>query len=149
MSGDGRRLDGGRPGRLMTVLYWFVALEFLVGAVTKYLPGETPFGPPYAMKFVEWGYPAWMRFVVGALEFLGAVLLVVPSRRARFLGATVLVFVLTGATTTHIVNHDTWSESVSAPVHLVIMGILALVNWPARWQDVLPDRVRPARPSDV
>jgi hypothetical protein len=53
-------------------------------------------------RLVDWGYPSWMRFVVGALEGLSAILLVIPSRRTRFLGATTLVFVLTGAVTTHI-----------------------------------------------
>ncbi|MGW5779100.1 DoxX family protein [Streptomyces sp. NPDC003863] len=84
-----------------------------------------------------WGYPAWMRFVVGALEGVAAVLLVIPERRARFLGATTLMFVLTGATTTHIVNHDPAVESWAAPTHLFIMGILALANWPADWRDLL------------
>jgi uncharacterized membrane protein YphA (DoxX/SURF4 family) len=135
------------PRRLMTGLYAFLALEFTLGAITKYLPGETFFGPPYAVKFVEWGYPSWMRFVVGGLELLGAVLLVIPSRRTRFLGATTLVFVLTGAVTTHIVNHDPWGESFAAPTHLVVTGILALANWPADWRDVLRVPTGPPYPS--
>ncbi|WP_216822260.1 DoxX family protein [Streptomyces aureus] len=123
--------------RLMTGLYWFMALEFALGAVTKFWPGDTVFSAAYSVKFVDWGYPAWMRFVVGALEGVAAVLLVIPDRRARFLGATTLMFVLTGAATTHIVNHDPAVESWAAPAHLVIMGILALVNWPADWRDLL------------
>jgi hypothetical protein len=52
--------------RLMTGLYWFLALEFALGAVTKYWPGDTIFSSAYSAKFVDWGYPSWMRFVVGA-----------------------------------------------------------------------------------
>jgi hypothetical protein len=126
-----------RPRHLVTALYWFLACEFAVGAVTKFMPGETFFGPPYSVKFVEWGYPSWMRFVVGGLELFSAALLLIPSRRARFLGATTLVFVLTGAVTTHIVNHDPWAESFAAPAHLVVTGALALATWPADWRDVL------------
>ena len=132
------------PRQLMTSLYVLLALEFTVGAITKFLPGETLFGPPYSEKFVEWGYPSWMRFVVGALELVSAILLVIPRRRTRFLGATTLVFVLTGAVTTHIVNHDGWGESIAAPTHLVIAGVLALANWPADWRDLLPASIRPA-----
>ncbi|MGW1927429.1 DoxX family protein [Streptomyces massasporeus] len=68
--------------RLMTGLYWFLALEFALGAVTKFWPGDTMFSSAYATKFVDWGYPPWMRFVVGALEGIAAVLLVIsrPSR---------------------------------------------------------------------
>ncbi|MEV7279849.1 DoxX family protein [Streptomyces sp. NPDC093111] len=85
-----------------------------------------------------------MRFVVGALEGAAAVLLVIPDRRARFLAATTLMFVLTGAATTHIVKHDPAVESWAAPTHLVIMGILALANWPVDWRDLLRAPKAPA-----
>ncbi|WP_018349209.1 DoxX family protein [Longispora albida] len=123
--------------RLMTGLYWFLALEFMLGAVTKFWPGDTIFSSAYSVKFAEWGYPAWMRFVVGALEGIAAILLVIPNKRTRFVAATTLMFVLTGAATTHMVNHDPAVESWAAPAHLVIMGILALANWPATWRDLL------------
>ncbi|MFE5941932.1 DoxX family protein [Streptomyces sp. NPDC056480] len=129
--------------RLMTGLYWFLALEFALGAVTKFWPGDTMFSSAYSTKFVDWGYPPWMRFVVGALEGIAAVLLVIPDRRARFVGATTLAFVLTGAATTHIVNHDPAMESWAAPAHLLIMGILALANWPADWRDLLRSPTAP------
>ncbi|MFB4289491.1 DoxX family protein [Nonomuraea sp. ATR24] len=133
------------PKHLKTALYWFIALQFALGAVTKYWPGDTIFGPAYSVKFADWGYPSWMRFVVGALEGVAAVLLVIPGRRTRFLGATVLMFVLTGAVTTHIVNHDPAVESWAAPTHLVIMGVIALVNWPAHWRAAAPQVAGPAR----
>ncbi|GAA4062043.1 DoxX family protein [Nonomuraea soli] len=120
-----------------TVVYWIVAAEFLLGAVTKYWPGVGPFGQDYAVRFADWGYPPWFRFAVGALELACAVLLVIPRRRARFLGAAGLVFVLTGAVTTHIVSHDPVQESLSAPIHLVVAGVIALLNWPAQWQRLL------------
>ncbi|MFJ5073035.1 DoxX family protein [Streptomyces sp. NPDC088553] len=123
--------------RLMTGLYWFLALEFTLGAVTKFWPGDTVFSSAYSTKFADWGYPPWMRFAVGALEGVAAFLLVIPDRRTRFLGATTLMFVLTGAVTTHIVNDDPAIESWAAPTHLFIMGVLALANWPADWRDLL------------
>lgn len=138
--------------RLKTGLYWFMALQFALGAVTKYWPGDTVFSTAYSVKFVDWGYPSWMRFVVGALEGVAAVLLVIPHRRTRFLGATTLMFVLTGAVTTHIVNHDPAVESWAAPTHLLIMGVLALANWPADWRHLLRAPTAPAvrtpRPSN-
>jgi hypothetical protein len=121
----------------MTGLYWFLALEFALGAITKFWPGETFVGPAYSKTFVEWGYPSWMPLVVGALEGLSAILLVIPSSRTRFLGATILMFVLTGAVTTHIVNHHELLASWAAPTQLVITGVIALVNWPADWRDIL------------
>lgn len=130
------------PKRLMTILYWFLALEFALGAVTKYWPGDTFLSTAYSVKFHDWGYPVWMRFAVGALEGAAAVLLVIPDRRTRFAASVTLMFVLTGAATTHIINHDPLVESWAAPTLLVVTGILALVNWPADWRDVL--RARPA-----
>lgn len=145
------RKEQNRSKRLTTGLYWFLAFEFALGAVAKYWPGDTIFSSAYAAKFVDWGYPSWMRFVVGAVEGVAAVLLVVPNRRTRFLGATTLVFVLTGAVTTHIVNQDPAMESWAAPTHLVIMGILALANWPADWRDLLraftPPKARTPHPT--
>lgn len=123
--------------RVVTAVYWIVAAEFLLGAITKFWPGTGPFGQDYAVKFVDWGYPSSFRFVVGALELAFAVLLVIPRRRARFLGAAGLVFVLTGAVTTHIVNHDPLGESLSAPIHLLITAVIALLNWPDQWQRLL------------
>lgn len=66
--------------RACTALCWLLAIAFLMGAVTTFWPGETFFGPPYSEKFVDWGYPSWFRFVVGAGELVGALLLVRSSR---------------------------------------------------------------------
>jgi uncharacterized membrane protein YphA (DoxX/SURF4 family) len=125
------------PRRLLTGLYWYLAASFLVGAATKFWPGPTFFGPAYSEKFADWGYPPWFRFVVGGLELVCAVMVVVPRARFRFLAAVSLVLLLTGAVTTHIVNHDPLSESVLAPVHLLIAAFVALVNWPAGWRLLL------------
>lgn len=126
--------------RLVTVFYWVIAMEFLVGAVTKFWPGTGPLGSDYAAKFTGWGYPAWVRFLVGGLELICGLLLVIPDRRARFAGSGSLVLLLVGAVTTHIVNHDPLSESTAAPLHLVISGVFALANWPAHWTGLLPGR---------
>jgi uncharacterized membrane protein YphA (DoxX/SURF4 family) len=133
--------------RLLTGLCWFLALEFAVGAATKFYPGETFFGPPYSVKFVDWGYPSWFRFVVGAGELLAAVLLVIPRRRFRFMGAATLVVILVGATITHIANQDPLAERISAPVHLAITAALAWASRPADWSELWTPRKR--RPQGV
>ncbi|MFT7869020.1 MULTISPECIES: DoxX family protein [Amycolatopsis] len=138
------------PNRLRAACYWFLAAEFAVGAVTKFWPGPTFAGPAYSVKFADWGYPVWFRFVVGALEGICAVLLVVPGKRPRFLAAVILVLVLTGAVTTHLVNHDELYQSVAAPTHLVIMAVVGLANWPTDWRDLLRRSPRiPAAAGDA
>lgn len=130
--------------KVATAAYWVVAVEFLVGGIAKYWPGTGPFGQDYAVRFEDWGYPASFRFVVGTIELVCAVLLVIPRPQARFLGALALVFVLTGAVTTHIVVDDPLSESLAAPIHLVITAAFALANWPTDWRQLLqPWRTQP------
>ena len=133
------------PRRLLTAFYWYVAFTFFMGFVTKFWPGPTFFGPAYSVKFVEWGYPAWFRFVVGTLEGVCAVLLVIPRKRFKFIGAAVLILVLTGATTTHIVAGSELYERIAAPTNLVIMVFFALVNWPSDWRELLRPRQTAAR----
>lgn len=124
------------PRRAATVLYWYLAVSFFIGFATKFWPGPTFFGPAYSEKFADWGWPPWMRFVVGALELAFGLMMLVPRRRVRFIGAAALVFVLNGAVTTHLLDAAPWYEEVSAPVHLTIMIGVALANWPADWRDL-------------
>ncbi|MEU4542105.1 DoxX family protein [Nonomuraea dietziae] len=138
------------PRRLSTILYWYLAVSFFIGFATKFWPGPTFFGPAYSEKFVDWGWPPWMRFVVGTLELVFGLMMIVPRRRVRFIGAAGLVFVLIGAVTTHLIDVAPLYEEVSAPLHLTIMIGVALANWPSDWRDLLhplDDRSARAAPS--
>ena len=121
--------------RLLSGLSWFIAVELFLFAPFKFYPGGVLGYPSYPVKFMHWGYPAWFSFVIGGAELLAAVLLVL--RRRRFLGAVLLVLILTGAVTTHLTNHDSLADSWSAPVHLVLAGIVALAYWPTDWREPL------------
>jgi uncharacterized membrane protein YphA (DoxX/SURF4 family) len=123
------------PRRLSTGLCWFIAVEFFFFAPFKFSPVGVLGYPSYFVKFVNWGYPAWFSVVVGACELVAAVLLTLPRR--RFLGAVMLVALMTGAVTTHIVDHNTLADSIAAPIELVLAGIAALTHWPADWREPL------------
>jgi uncharacterized membrane protein YphA (DoxX/SURF4 family) len=123
------------PRRLSTGLCWFIAIEFFFFAPFKFSPVGVLGWPSYFVKFVAWGYPAWFSPFIGACELMAAVLLLLPRR--RFLGAVILVAILTGATTTHIVDHDMLADNFTAPIELVLAGIAALTHWPADWRDPL------------
>lgn len=112
-------------GRLLTGLSWVLAVEFVVGGLIKLT------APSMGERFVDWGYPSWFRLVVGAGELVGGALLLSPRR--RFLGAALLVVILVGATLTHVVNGDPLSESVSAPLHLVLAATVAWASRPGRY----------------
>lgn len=134
--------------RLATIGYWLVASSFFLGFVTKFWPGPTWFGPAYAEKFAGWGYPSWFRFLVGTIEGVCAVLLVIPRRQARFMGAAALVLLLVGANTTHIISGSQVSDRLAAPTMLVISAVIALANWPADWRDLLRPWQTP-QPADT
>jgi hypothetical protein len=46
-----------------------------------------------------------------------------------------LVFILIGGVTTHIVNHDSRRDSISAPIHLVLAFVVGLAYWLADWRE--------------
>ena len=121
--------------RLSTGLCWFIAVEYFFLAPFKFSPVGVLGWPSYFEKFVKWGYPAWFSPVIGASELMAAVLLILPRR--RFLGAVMLVAILTGAVTTHIVDHDSLADSIAAPIELVLAVIAALTHWPADWREPL------------
>src|SRR5215472_11683237 len=120
---------------LLQGLTWFVAVAYLFFAPFKFSPVGVLGYPSYFVKFVRWGYPAWFSVVAGACEQIAAVLLILPRR--RFLGAVILVALMTGAVTTHIVDHNTLTDSIAAPIELVLASIAALIHWPADWRDPL------------
>lgn len=115
--------------RLVTGLSWFIAVQLFLFGPLKFSPVGFFGYPSYPEKFVAWGYPSWFSFVVGACEIFAGVMLILPRR--RFLGAAVMLFILTGAIATHIINHDSLSDSIAAPIILVLSAIVALATWPA------------------
>jgi uncharacterized membrane protein YphA (DoxX/SURF4 family) len=137
-----------RRRRWLTGVSWFMIVGLFVFAPLKFLPGNA-LGFDYAERFVSWGYPWWARYVVGAVEILIAFLLLLP--RQRFLGAALFMFLLTGAVTTHIVNHHPLAESAAALINLPLATIVALAIWPADWRIPFTraePRTRPAVATD-
>jgi uncharacterized membrane protein YphA (DoxX/SURF4 family) len=124
-----------RINRAINVLAWVLAASFFAGFVTKFMPGETFFGPAYSVKFVGWGYPSWFRFVVGLGELIGGILLIIP--RHRFIGCLLLGVILEGAIITHVVNANPIGESIAAPVTLFLVVIVALASSPIRMRHLV------------
>jgi uncharacterized membrane protein YphA (DoxX/SURF4 family) len=115
-----------RPGKVLTAALWVVqvllALMFLMAGGSK-LVGT----PPMVGLFNAIGIGQWFRYVTGCLEVLGAGLLLVP--RTNGLGAALLVPVMLGAITTHLlVLHS----SPAIPSALLVG--LAFVVWGRRSQ---------------
>lgn len=93
----------------------------------------------------NWGYPTWMMYAVGAVEVVGAVLLL--FRRTAFYAAVALLAIMPGAVVTHILAAE-WAI-IALPV--VTGAILATIAWmqrpawlQARLGKPLPDVDEPA-----
>jgi uncharacterized membrane protein YphA (DoxX/SURF4 family) len=121
--------------RLLVGLCWYMAVTCLAFGALKFYPGDVLGWPSYFDRFEAWGFPRWFSMVVGAGEVFSGITLLLPRR--RFVGAGVFFITLVGAVVTHIINHDALAESISAPIHLVLSGIVVLACWPADWRQPL------------
>jgi uncharacterized membrane protein YphA (DoxX/SURF4 family) len=121
--------------RMLVGLCWYMAVTCLAFGVLKFYPEGVLGWPSYFDRFEAWGFPRWFSIVVGAGEVFSGVTLLLPRR--RFLGAGVFFITLVGATVTHIINDHALAESISAPIHLVLSGIIVLAFWPADWREPL------------
>jgi uncharacterized membrane protein YphA (DoxX/SURF4 family) len=133
------------PHWLLTILCWVVAIEFLLFAPLKFYPRGIGTWPSYLVRFRNWGFPPWFCFIVGAGEIAAGVLLLIPSE--RFLGAAMLIVTMVGAMVTHQINHDKVTDSISAPIHFVLVVVIALSTWPTDWRDPLPAASPPGQVS--
>jgi uncharacterized membrane protein YphA (DoxX/SURF4 family) len=81
--------------------------------------------PAMVALFDAVGIGQWFRYVTGALEVTGALLLVIP--RASGIGAALLILVMLGATTAHLfVLHN------SPAMPLMLLVGLVFVAWGRR-----------------
>lgn len=113
--------------KLKTAFLWIasglLAALFLRAGIPK-LTG----GPAWAHLFAAWGYPSWLRLVVGAVEVVSAVLLLIP--RAASLGACGLILVMAGATYTHILRAPV--EPARAVFTVVLLLVAAAIGYARR-----------------
>ncbi len=73
-------------------------------------------------EFHHFGYPDWIRLLVGVVEVVGSVLLLVP--RTAFIGAGLLSCVMVGAVASHIA----FREFAFAIIPFVLLLLLAVLG---------------------
>jgi putative oxidoreductase len=93
------RSGSGSTGKIMNIVLWAlqigVAGMFLMAGFSKLLANEQVVG-----VFEAIGLGQWFRYLTGALEVAGAILLLIP--RTSGLGALMLAGVMVGAVVTHL-----------------------------------------------
>ena len=85
--------------------------------------------------FARFGYPPRMSMLIGAIEFTGAGLLLIP-RLAPY-AAMVLGVVMLGALEAVLTTQTDlgWEDPV---IHLVFLTIIGTAHWKRRWRPLLP-----------
>ena len=93
-------------------------------AVLYFMAGGSKFvgmQPTWAVNFDLWGYPGWFLYLVGAVEFIGAALLLVPS--IAIFGSMALGTIMFGAFWSHIASGE-YLGSIVAGVLFVLLVFL-------------------------
>lgn len=107
--------------RGVSVALWvvtvMVAALFVLAGAMKFYSVEM------ADEFERWGYPGGFHLLIGAVELIGAALLLMP--RTAFLGAGALAVVMIGAFFTHVF-HMEWLQSA---VPAVVFALLAWIAY--------------------
>lgn len=78
--------------------------------------------------FARWGYPDWLRIVVGLIEVGAAILVLIP--RVATIGAAILAIEMLVAIYTDVVNDE-------PVIGAVMLCLLAVVVGVARFRDLL------------
>ena len=116
----GTRFGSGSTGTFMNVGLWILQIGaagmFLMVGFLK-LSGD----PQLVGLFDAIGLGQWFRYLTGALEVLGALLLLIP--RLSGLGALMLFGVMIGAVVTHV--FIVGGSPLMAIILLVVTGVIA------------------------
>jgi uncharacterized membrane protein YphA (DoxX/SURF4 family) len=97
----------------------------------------------WTTAFAGWGYPAWFRVLVGAVEVTGGVAILVP--RVASYGALALAVVMMGAWST--LAHDLrWRDMTIVAAYGAGLGWIASTWWSIRFRrdPLVKHTIRPA-----
>jgi putative oxidoreductase len=110
----------GSTGKIMNVVLWILQIAaagmFLMAGFSKLVGNEQMVG-----LFEAIGVGQWFRYLTGALEVAGAILLLIP--RTSGLGALMLAGVMAGAVMTHLFIIG--GSPLMAIILLVVTGVVA------------------------
>ncbi len=128
------RTSGGALRRVLRGIGWtlFAVVMFL----EVFTMGDAGLGKfqnvdGWLYWFARFGYPPQMALVVGALELVGAVLLLIP-RLAPY-AAIMLAVIMFGALEA-VLTTETDLGWFDPALHLVFLAIIGTVHWKRRWR---------------
>jgi len=105
------------------LLFWALAIFFLYGAVNNFLARGN-----LRETYRRWGYPDGFHLVTATLEFVAAILLVVPS--TRIFGAALASCVMIAAVAT-LLRAGLRKQTIAPGIVLVLSGLGIAVSYAA------------------
>lgn len=112
-----------KPAKVKNIAMW--SLQCLVAALFLFAAEPKLSSAPSAVAgfapFAKYGIGQWFRFLTGAVETLGAILLLVP--RFVFIGALMLAAVMVGAIATTLLF------GLNPALPIVVLILTATIAW--------------------
>lgn len=113
-----------KPSKVINVILWILqiafAAMFLVAGAVKLLND-----PMMIEVFAKVGFGQWLRYVIGVVEILSAIMLIVPNLVPY--GALLLICTMVGTIIAHLAVLD---ESARLPTVLLLLS--AVILWGRR-----------------
>ena len=97
-----------------------LALEFVLVGSAKFTPASR-----WPGMFARWGYPAWVRPMVGVAELAGGLALLAP--RMRKWASAALACIMIGAAVT-LLFRDAPGRAATPIILLALIGLLAWIS---------------------
>jgi putative oxidoreductase len=110
------------------ILMVLLAVEFALAGASKLSPSSG-----WARMFVAWGFPAWFRVAVGAIEIACAVALFIPRLRAW--ACAVLLVVMAGAAVTHLTHGEPRRVILNVALSALVAVLMGLGQTPSTSRD--------------
>lgn len=111
-----------------TMAVWIIQILLAGLFIMSSLP-KLMSDPEVVANFTRWGMPDNFYLVIGALEFLGAVGLLIP--RFAGLAAAGLILIMIGALFTHL-THGEMGMAIVPLIVIVLLGVVVYLRNPLR-----------------
>lgn len=113
--------------KAFTAATWLLALVYIVMGVPKL---GTLSGVVH--QFEHWGYSPTFMYVIGGIEFLGAIVILLP--RIRLFAVAGLAAIMAGAIYTHLAFDPAWYIALPTTC-LALLLFVGHQSWRREWQE--------------
>ncbi|MGC4023214.1 MAG: DoxX family protein [Cyclobacteriaceae bacterium] len=111
-----------------TILIWVIGISFIIIGILKYANLDEMSKGVIAQAHL----PRWIIYIIGAIEFIGGILMLMTASTSKKLGTILIAFVMVGAIGTRLLLREPYSHFL-LPGAILLIAILTL--WTPRWRE--------------